>query len=216
MRASMHRTRNTRVKIIRANSKQTVLSLTISFCLSPAISWAGRSARKASEVCKTDDCLSVGGGDGWVWGLGLLLLFGSILAVGTAKDKWEHWRSQSKTKNSDEQSGNMPLKCESVKEKNSAPLTLLVAAFLTAFVLQLFGLVTRYGFQIGPGTGTAIAEGLVTAPFVIMFFPAIHIVTASLWRSKRNKRSRRRIFLGWMLFFSIVGAANTIINYANT
>lgn len=40
----------------------------------------------------------------------------------------------------------------------------------------------------------------------LILFPLMHIAIASIWKSKRNKRTRRNVFFGWALALAIIYA----------
>ncbi|MFT5351959.1 MAG: hypothetical protein ACI9MF_002785 [Gammaproteobacteria bacterium] len=100
--------------------------------------------------------------------------------------------------------------------KKPKPISLLILVFLIAYILQVIGFAAKAGFPLGPGAGSAAAEGMILAPIWMLFFPAVHVAIASRNKEKRNSRSRRQIFFGWFVFFAIAGVSNTSINYLET
>lgn len=99
-------------------------------------------------------------------------------------------------------------------EKNSAEHTSLVLAitlsllsFLLAFVQSW---VHSFGLQSLPRIATAFnypqaLSQLIAESFgASLLFPVVHVAIASLFKSKRNPTSRRRIFIGWGLVIIVV------------
>ncbi len=83
-----------------------------------------------------------------------------------------------------------------------------VAAFLFAFVqawISSFGVDTlpRFAriFDHPQALGGLVAEAVGGS----LIFPATHMALASVFKSKRNPSSRRRIFIGWSIFTIILG-----------
>lgn len=88
-------------------------------------------------------------------------------------------------------------------------VTLSLAAFLFAFV-QVW--IDRLGLQTLPRIGFSVlnhpqatSELVATAIGGSLLFPLAHVAIASLFKSKRNPSSRRRIFIGWSVLTIMVG-----------
>lgn len=87
-------------------------------------------------------------------------------------------------------------------------IALSLASLSFAFVQVWVG---HFGLQTLPEVGRAafshpqaISELVAEAVGGSLLFPLLHVAIASLFKSKRNPSSRRRIFIGWSLFIIIV------------
>ncbi|MDN4054071.1 hypothetical protein QPK32_13370 [Massilia sp. YIM B02763] len=99
-------------------------------------------------------------------------------------------------------------------EQNSAEhtslalaITLSLLSFLLAFVQSW---VHSFRLQSLPRIATAFnypqaLSQLIAESFgASLLFPVVHVAIASLFKSKRNPTSRRRIFIGWGLVIIVV------------
>lgn len=84
-------------------------------------------------------------------------------------------------------------------------LASLSIAFVRSWV-DSFGWQTLSKMATVLGHPSVLSELVVEAAGASLFFPAVHVAIASLFKSKRNPSSRRRIFIGWGLLLILLSA----------
>jgi hypothetical protein len=99
-------------------------------------------------------------------------------------------------------------------EKNSAEHTSLALAITLSLLSFLLAFVQSWVHSFGPHSLPRIATAfnypqalsqLIAQSFgASLLFPVVHVAIASLFKSKRNPTSRRRIFIGWSLVIIVI------------
>lgn len=102
-------------------------------------------------------------------------------------------------------------------DKDAKPLLLVIGMMVLSFAVTVtvnsfnqYGGFTyfKYPLLIYVMIGESIS-GLI-------IFPLIHIAIASIWKSKRNKRTRRNVFFGWALVTAAIYLFGGIARIQNT
>jgi len=87
--------------------------------------------------------------------------------------------------------------------------TLSLASFSFAFVqtwIHSFGLQTLPKIATVLNHPQVLSELMAESAGASLSAPILHVAIASLFKSKRNPTSRRRIFIGWSVLIIAVGA----------
>lgn len=92
---------------------------------------------------------------------------------------------------------------------SSKPMSLVLGVMAFAFVASfIVTSLRRYGGFNYVGHATVLSDAIFEAIGAVLILPLIHLAIASLWRAKRNSRSRRNIFLGWGVAVGIIQLFN--------
>lgn len=101
-------------------------------------------------------------------------------------------------------------------ETNKAKHTSLTLAIVLSLASFLFAFLQTWIHNFGPESlpkiatalnhPGALSELIAESLGASLFLPAVHVAIASIFKSKRNPSSRRRIFIGWSLVTIVVGA----------
>ena len=98
--------------------------------------------------------------------------------------------------------------------KPPKPMTLVLSALIFAFVASfIVTSLRKYGGFNYFGHTTALSDAVVEAVGAVFVLPLIHLAIASLWKAKRNSRSRRNIFFGWGLAVGVIQLLNVVQMY---
>lgn len=96
-------------------------------------------------------------------------------------------------------------------------LALAVSLSLSTWVFQFvivwrenFGLETLPRIAATVDHPMALAELVAEAAGASIALPLIHVAIASIFKSKRNRNTRRRIFIGWSAFILLIGVASLL------
>lgn len=93
------------------------------------------------------------------------------------------------------------VKTETTSDKQPKPLMLVIPLIIISFFLQFFLVSLRdYGGFDYFGYNLLLEGVIVQSLTFSIIFPTIHLMIASIWKSKRTSRSRRNIYFGWNLF----------------
>ncbi len=83
-------------------------------------------------------------------------------------------------------------------EKKPKPIVLVLGIQLLAFVVSFFLTSIREYGGFGYFEHELLVQDVIAQSIGAVFvFPLLHVAIASFCKSKRNKVSRRNIFLGW-------------------
>lgn len=94
------------------------------------------------------------------------------------------------------------------KQKNEVPLSLAIAVFLIAYTTVFVTFFHQdYGAENLPKLANnleAFFEYAAQAAGGTAILPLIHVLIASIFKSKRNSFTRRKIFIGWSIFIIVL------------
>jgi hypothetical protein len=102
-----------------------------------------------------------------------------------------------------------------MSEEKETSLSLAISITVASFVVALVCILIKFGVNFSNFTklfshtgalGDFIAEALGAS----IVFPAVHVGIYSIFKSKRNKNTRRSIFIGWGLFLIVVSLLNLL------
>jgi len=86
-----------------------------------------------------------------------------------------------------------------VNQKKLRPLWVVTSVWLVAAIALIFNGLVNHDFRVGLWD-SFLAETVGQ----IIIWPILHIAIASIWKSKRNSKSRRNIFFGWSICWAVV------------
>ena len=85
-------------------------------------------------------------------------------------------------------------------KKNEAKKQYKVALWWGAFFIAI-ALNFSMSFDLNPDLSiSSVINALVFAVAVVVTPPLAHIVIASIWVTKRNNRTRKKIIMAWLIF----------------
>lgn len=94
------------------------------------------------------------------------------------------------------------------KQKKEVPLSLAIAVFLIAYTTVFVTFFHQdYGAENLPKLANnleAFFEYAAQAAGGTAILPLIHVLIASIFKSKRNSFTRRKIFIGWSIFIIVL------------
>jgi len=98
--------------------------------------------------------------------------------------------------------------------KKPFPFLLVFTIWLLALVITVYKVSTQeYGGFNYFDSSIIIQDVIAQSLGAVIIAPLLHIAIASIWKTKRNSRTRRNIFFGWSLF-SVIATLNLIFQYA--
>ena len=98
--------------------------------------------------------------------------------------------------------------------KPPKPMPLVLGALIVSFVVSFIVISLRkYGGFNYFGHTTVLSNAVVEAVGAAFVLPLIHLAIASLWKTKRNSRSRRNVFFGWGVAVGIMQLLNVVQIY---
>lgn len=94
--------------------------------------------------------------------------------------------------------------------KKPFPFFMVFIVWFLALIITIYKVsLQEYGGFNYLDSSLIIQDVIAQSLGAVIIAPLLHIAIASIWKSKRNSRTRRNIFLGWSIF-SILGTLNLI------